>query len=179
MAGVSAWLRSHMPTRESIAGNRWLAPFAGRLLHTSLWRFNRRSVPRAIALGLFLAPVVPIAHTLVAAALAVPTRANLVLAVVATWVINPLTIPFFYYEAYRLGVGLLRLDAVNPASVVVSHPARTAGTWLSKVIDASGPAALGTFVLATLMASIGYVLAGQIWRWRIGQRWRKRGRGRG
>jgi uncharacterized protein len=171
---VKGWI----PTRENIAANRWLAPYAGRLLHTSLWRFNRRSVPRAIALGLFLAPIVPIAHTLVAALLAVPTRANLVLAILATWVINPLTIPLFYYEAYRVGVSLLRLDAVNPASAVVSHPARTAGTWLSKIIDVSGPAALGTVVLATLMASIGYVLAGQIWRWRVGRRWAKRGRAR-
>jgi uncharacterized protein len=178
MATLVERLKAQMPTRDSIAANRLLAPFAHRLLHTSLWRFNRRSVPRAIALGLFLAPIIPIAHTLVAALLAVPTRANLVLAILATWIINPLTIPFFYYEAYRVGVALLHLDAVNPASVVVSHPARTAGTWLSKVIDASGPAALGTFVLATVMAATGYLVAGQIWRWRVGRRWAKRGRAR-
>jgi uncharacterized protein len=175
MATLTDRLKRWIPTRDNIAASRWLAPFAHRLLHTSLWRFNRRSVPRAIALGLFLGPVIPIAHTLVAAFLAVPTRANLVLAVLATWVMNPLTIPFFYYEAYRVGVALLRLDAVNPASVVVSHPA---GTWLSNIIDASGPAALGTFVLATIMAAIGYLLAGQIWRWRVGRRWVQRGRAR-
>jgi uncharacterized protein len=178
MATLAERVKGWIPTRDNIAANRWLAPFAGRLLHTSLWRFNRRSVPRAIALGLFLAPIVPIAHTLVAALLAVPTRANLVLAILATWVINPLTIPLFYYEAYHLGEALLHLDPVNPASAVIDHPARTAGTWLATIVHASGPAALGTFVLATVMASLGYLLAGRIWRWRVGRRWAQRRRAR-
>ena len=176
MAGIIAWARTHMPTRESIAANRFLAPFAHRLLHTSLWRFNRRSIPRAVALGLFVGPVVPVAHTLVAALIALPVRANLVLAIVTTWVINPLTIPIFYYEAYRTGRFLLHLDTVNPAAAVVPKPAHTIGAWVSKVIDVTGPAALGTIVLASAMAVVGYVASALIWRLMIARRWRRRAR---
>ena len=175
MAGMIAWLRTHMPTRESIAGNRFLAPFAHRLLHTSLWRLNRRSIPRAVALGLFVGPIVPIAHTLVAALIALPVRANLVLAIVMTWIINPLTIPIFYYEAYRTGAFLLHLDKVNPAAAVVPKPAHTLSAFLSKAIDVTGPAALGTVVLATAMAVIGYFGSALIWRLMIARRWRRRG----
>ena len=41
-------------TRDQIERNRFLKPFAHRLLRSELWRFTRRSVPRGVALGLFV-----------------------------------------------------------------------------------------------------------------------------
>ena len=40
--------------REELAENRWMRPFAGRILRSELWRFTRRSVPRGVAIGLFV-----------------------------------------------------------------------------------------------------------------------------
>ena len=40
-------------THESIRRNRWLAPFAGPLLHHRLWHLNRHSAAGAFAVGLF------------------------------------------------------------------------------------------------------------------------------
>jgi uncharacterized protein len=51
-ARIAAWVRHHVPTRESVEANRWLRPVAHHVLAPSLWRFNRRSVPRGVALGL-------------------------------------------------------------------------------------------------------------------------------
>ena len=47
-----SWLRRHIPTRESIHRFRLLRPFAHHLSKPELWRLSRRSVPRAVALGL-------------------------------------------------------------------------------------------------------------------------------
>ena len=67
------WLADRMPTmptREEMAGNRWLAPIAHRFLSPELWRFTRRSVPRGIALGMFAAFIVPVGQIFLAAFLA-------------------------------------------------------------------------------------------------------------
>lgn len=176
MAG--AWLKSHLPTREMIAQNRWTRPFAKYLLRPDLWRFNRRSVPRAVATGLLVAPIIPVAHTFLAALAAVPTRSNIVIAAAVTWLINPLTIPPFYYAAYRIGQALLHLDAVSPVPRI-SHPATGQAThWAAWLLDKSGPLALGTIVMAVVTAAVGYLVSALLWRWNIARKWRGRSRRR-
>lgn len=177
MAGsIISWFKSHLPTRQSIAGNRLLKPFAKYILRNDLWRLNRRSVPRGVAVGLFIAPIVPVAHTGVAAMLAVPARANIVISAAVTWLINPLTIPPFYYAAYKIGSALLKADELSP--VAVTHQATQGAThWMEWLSAKSGPVALGTLVMATIIAAVGYLLSALLWRLRVAQKWRKR-RGR-
>src|SRR6476620_1199334 len=105
------WLKRHIPSRETIDQHRLLRPFAPHLRHPSLWRLNRRSVPRGVALGLFVGVIIPVMHTFVAALLAVPARANVAVAALLTLVINPLTIPIMYLAAYRIGSWELHYDA--------------------------------------------------------------------
>ena len=109
--GRFRWLTRHIPTRDTIHEHRLLRRFAPHLAHPSLWRMNRRSVPRGVAVGLFVGVIIPFMHTFVAALLAIPTRANVAVAAVAALVINPLTIPAMYYGAYRIGSWELHHDA--------------------------------------------------------------------
>src|SRR6476469_5749187 len=112
------WLKGHLPTRETVHRYRLMRPFASHLSHSSLWRMTRRSVPRGVALGLFVAVIIPVMHTAIAALLAIPARANVAVAAVFTLLLNPLTIPAIYYGAYRIGSWELHHDAklVNPAT---------------------------------------------------------------
>ena len=112
------WLARHIPTRDSIHRYRALRPFAPHLSQPALWRMTRRSVPRGVALGLFVAVIIPVMHTFIAALLAIPARANIAIAAAFTLVVNPLTIPPLYYAAYRIGSWELHHDAplVNPAA---------------------------------------------------------------
>jgi uncharacterized protein len=168
---LTAWFQAHLPTREKIAGNRWLKPVAHLLVRPDLWHLNRRSVPRAVAVGLFIAPIMPVAHTPIAALLAVPARANIVITAAVTWLINPFTMPPFYYEAYQIGRFLLKIDELTP--VPVTHQAQS---WLAWLLAKSGPTALGTLVLAVVIAAIGYLIASLLWRIRVGRKWRARHR---
>jgi uncharacterized protein len=43
---LADFLRKNMPTREQMESNRFIKPFAHRVLRSELWRFTRRSVPR-------------------------------------------------------------------------------------------------------------------------------------
>lgn len=174
MTGLIGSFKRKLPTREWVARNRWMRPFARHLLRPDLWRLNRRSVPRAVAVGLLIAPIVPVAHTMVAALAAVPTRANLVIAATVTWLINPFTIPPFYYAAYLVGTAMLRLDTMTPAPHVAHGATGQASHWAEWLLAKSGPLALGTLVMAVVIAAAGYLVSSFVWRWSIGRKWRAR-----
>lgn len=168
------WIARHIPTRDTIHQFRLLRPFAPYLSRGSLWRFTRRSVPRGVAIGLFVAVVIPFMHTIIAALLAIPARANIAVAALFTLAVNPLTIPLMYFAAFRIGSWELHHDAsfVNPAD------AERFSSELSRMLfwvhHASGSIALGILTLATSIAVIGYVASAFAWRiWRI-SRWRRR-----
>ena len=72
---------------------------------------THRSVPRGVALGLFVGVIIPVHAHRVAALLAIPLRANVAMAAACTLVVNPLTIPPIYYAAYRIGSWELNHDA--------------------------------------------------------------------
>jgi len=168
------WLRSHIPTRETIHRYRLLRPFARHLSRPELWRMTRRSVPRAVALGLGIGVIIPIMHVVIAALLAIPTRANVAIAAAFTLVVNPLTIPAMYYAAYRLGSWELHHDSnlVNPATA-----ARVSGElsrFLFWIHEASGPIAVGILTIALAAAVFGYLAAALVWRWWIDSKWRAR-----
>ena len=68
---LADWLRKNMPTREQMERNRFIRPFASRVLRSELWRFTRRSVPRGVALGMLVGVIVPFAQIFFAALLRV------------------------------------------------------------------------------------------------------------
>ena len=169
------WLTRHIPTRDTVEHYRLLRPFAPHLRHPSLWRLNRRSVPRGVAVGLFVAIIIPFMHTFIAALLAIPTRANVAIAAVFTLVVNPLTIPPMYYAAYRIGSWELRHEGplVDPAAAErLSGELSRALFWIH---HASGPIALGILTMAVAFAIVGYLAATLAWRYWSLSRWRSRG----
>lgn len=77
------------------------------LANTYLWQFSRRSVSVGAAVGVFFGIVVPFAQSAAAAVAALFLRGNLPVAVLATFITNPLTVAPLYYGMYRLGALLL------------------------------------------------------------------------
>jgi uncharacterized protein (DUF2062 family) len=178
MADWRAWIRKHVPSRETIDSYRLLRPFARQLSRPDLWHLNNRSVPRAVALGLGVGIIVPFMHIVLASLLAIPTRANVVLAGACTLVVNPLTIPPMYYAAYRIGLWELHHEApgLNPgATQEASSELARMLFWLH---HASGPIALGIATLAIGAAAIGYCASSIFWRLWVGSKWRRRRRTR-
>src|SRR5688572_20763616 len=99
------FLHKNTPTREEVLASRWLKPFGHRVAHSELWRFTRRSVPRAVFAGLFIGIflMVPGLQIVGAALLAMPMRANIPIAAAMTFLSNPLTTPFFLLAAIDVG----------------------------------------------------------------------------
>jgi uncharacterized protein (DUF2062 family) len=171
--GFLGWVRGHIPTRETIHHNRLLRPFAKPLSQPNLWHMNHRSVPRGVALGLGVGVLIPVMHTVIAALLAIPTRANVAFAAAFTLVVNPLTIPPLYYAAYRVGAWELQYEAaVSPAAA--EHAAGELSKLLFWVHEASGPIALGVLTIAAGAAAFGYVVSLLIWNRWTRSKWRAR-----
>ena len=53
-AKVGRFMHRHAPSREQVLANRLMRPFGERIQRSDLWRFTRRSVPRGVAVGLFV-----------------------------------------------------------------------------------------------------------------------------
>jgi uncharacterized protein len=170
------WIKGHIPTRDTIDQYRLLRPFASHLRHPSLWRLNRRSVPRGVALGLFVGVIIPFMHTFVAAILAIPARANVAVAALLTLVVNPLTIAPMYIAAYRIGSWELHYDSGLVSRAAAEQFSSELNRMLFWVHHASGPIALGILTLATSAALLGFLSSTFVWRFWSGSRWRQRRR---
>jgi uncharacterized protein len=167
---LKGWLVSKIPTREQLLSRRWLRPFAHRLTHPLLWRFNRWSVSRGVALGLFAGLLLPFGQTPVAALLALSARANLIVAAAATFITNPITNAPIFYAAYKTGQALLKSEPAFTANRENSS-LMNAVAWIANV---SLPTAMGLLVFATAGAFLGYFGSQIAWRFWVTRRWRLR-----
>ncbi len=172
---LTNWAKAHFPTRERLESNRYIRPFAHRVLRSDLWRFTRRSVPRGFALGLFVGILIPFAHSFVAALTAVIFRANVPIAIASTWASNPATWVVIFPAAYKIGNWLLRMDNLTTMAPI-SHTMHSTQTdhLLQQITGAGLATALGLFIIATVTASLGYLVTSLGWRWWIGRKRRQR-----
>jgi uncharacterized protein (DUF2062 family) len=185
-------LKRLLPSRESIAANRWLRWLGPTLLHRSLWHMSRRGVALGAAIGVFFAFITPIAQIPLSAALSVMLRANIPTAIAATLVNTPPTFGPVYYAAWRVGSWILGEEADEaqaPPSVRAAEsgpdrapaPAATAPGWKRywhTVQDVGKPLLLGALVFALVFSASAYVLVNLVWHWRVRRKLLRRQRER-
>lgn len=185
MARNKTWLadtiRRNMPRREDLESNRLMRPVAHLLLRPALWRFTRRSVPRAIGLGVFVGILVmiPFVQPVSAALIAIPFRANVPLTAGTTLLSNPVTTPLLIVAALWVASALFGYQA-NPRAVLqmIERGAELA-EWKAWLLSDAGPALmLGLLVISTVAGAIGYGVSTFVWRFWIAHKWVARGRNR-
>ena len=168
--------RRHAPTREELQRSRLLRPLGKRIWASELWRFSRRSVPVAVAVGLFVGIVlmIPGLQIVGAALLAVPFRANIPIAAAMTFVSNPATTPFFIIAAIDVGNRLgFRADLAAFQQLSAARaPLRDWAAWL--LSDAAPALVSGLTLIALAFAFAGYWVSLVVWRLWIGSKWRSR-----
>ncbi|MEJ2669087.1 MAG: DUF2062 domain-containing protein [Gammaproteobacteria bacterium] len=147
---------------------RWLS----RLTDPNVWHLNRRSVAGGLWIGLFFA-LQPLPGQIPAAAMiAIWTRANLPLAVISTWLTNPLTFYPIYYFNFSVGCFLLGVDGTWSAD----------GFSISEIFGEAYrlafPLYLGSFIVSTFTATGVYLLIRLSWRFYVMKRWWTRKTGR-
>ncbi len=160
-------LRRLVPTRETLASNRWLAWLAPWLGHPKLWHWSRRGVALGVGIGVFFGLLIPLAQIPAAAAAAVVLRAHLPAAAAATLVTNPVTFGPIYYGAYRLGAWMTG-ENPPPLEMPASGTAEAAAPPLLERVAAHGkPLLVGLLTAAAIAGTATYLLIDLIWRSRV------------
>ena len=160
-------LKNRLPTREEVQRNKYLK-FLGRHLHNpNLWGFNRRSIARATAIGLFCA-YLPMPFEMIPAAIAaVIWRANLPITLAWVWISNPLTWIPLWGPGYLLGAWLLDQPSVPLDELTLEILSQHYfALWL------------GCLLLGLVVAAAGYTIVSLIWRSKVVNSWRSRRRER-
>lgn len=171
--GISGKVQRLIPTRETLVKSRFVRPLAAR---PELWRYNRRSVPRGIAVGLFVGifAMIPGVQIVGAALMCVPFRGNVPLAAAATLLSNPATTPMILLAALWVG-SFLGLNADLATFQLLIDRGAGLGEWANWLVSSAAPAmVLGLLVISVVSAVIGYFASIVIWRWWTGRRRRQR-----
>lgn len=175
-ARFRGWVQRNLPTRESFESNRVLRPVAHRVLHSSLWRMTRRSVPRGVALGMFTGILIPMGQIPASALLALPLRANVPAAALTTFFTNPFTTPFLLILYYKVGSWTLQAGGPTAAKAGATVVETSWLQWL--VSDVGLPTAVGMAICAVLGGVLSYFVTALLWRLWIAGKWRRRARER-
>ena len=166
----------HAPTRDEMLKSRWLKPFGQRIRHSELWRFTRRSVPRGVAVGLFVGIflMVPGVQVVGAALLSAPFRANIPVAAAMTFLSNPATTPFFILAALGIGNRMgFHADLAAFEELASTHA--SVGRWLTWLFSDAAPSMVsGLLVISIAVALAGYIVSLVGWRWWTARKWRRR-----
>lgn len=144
--------------RDRFKGHWFLASFDHLLHDPNLWSIRRRTAVPAFAIGLFISYVPAPGHTIQAALVALALRVNIPIAVLTTFVSNPLTMGPMYYLAYRIGQELLGIEP-QPFEFEMSL------AWLQDQFSVIWqPLLLGCLIMGSLLAIVGYLTVEYLWR---------------
>lgn len=186
--GLLQRLRQHIPSREQLLANRWLAWLGPWLHHPQLWHGSRRGVALGVSIGLFFGLLVPVAQIPLSVAASVVLRANVPAAAVSTLVSNPLTYGPIYYGAYRLGLwatgetesrrahalATAPLDALAPTADANSQSNTPAPTAWQRIRALGKPLLVGMALSAIASGLLAYGLITIGWRLQVLYKRRKR-----
>lgn len=146
----------------------YMKPFEFILTHPVYFSTSRRGIGGGLWIGLVVGLLPIPAHTFFAILGAVLLRVNVPLAVIATWITNPLTFMAIYYFEYKLGAMMLNL---SPEPL----PADISFDWVLAEIEARWkPLAYGAITTALAIASTAYLLISAVWHLLTMRRYRSR-----
>lgn len=150
-------LKRLIPDPDRIREIKSLRFLGQRIYSPNLWHFNRQSVSRAFAVGLWAmyTPPLPI-QQVVAAIGAIYFGANLPIAVALVWITNPLTWLPMYYFAYEVGALALGTEAF-------SFEQFSARFDINQALSFGAPLLLGCVILMHLGALLGYFGVQGLW----------------
>lgn len=163
-----------LPKHTEVTDHKHVRVFGQWLKDPNLWHFNRYSVATAFSVGLFCAIIPLPLQMLIAAALSILFRGNLIIAVALTWVTNPLTaIPVIIFN-YEVGALILNMEAI-PINSDNDFNILTGWHHIKNIL---GPFLLGCLIVSFTAALLGNLFVRGLWRIYIVRHWRKRNKKR-
>ena len=162
---VKRLIERYAPSQERLARSRFLRPVARYIGNPNVWHFNRHSVARGVALGLFLGLAIPMGGQLfVAALIAVSARANIAVTALFTSISNPVTVVPLGIVTIRTGEWLLGTDGGTFSDARLVEVIAEAPIYF----------VVGGVFLGAIAGALGFLSIHFAWRWWIRRRWAMR-----
>lgn len=161
---MQRWLKRITPERHTLEKLWCLKPFKALVLHRGCWTFNRHSVTRAFAVGLFIAfiPPTPLpVHLVTCVILGLLFRLNLPVLFATVFISNPFTWLLQVAGSIWVGAKLMGMNMM-PFLHELRHE-----HLVAQVHQLWPPLLVGALFLGLAAAAAGYVLAQLVWRARV------------
>lgn len=176
-------LKQWLPHPETLKQQRFLRWFAPWFADPRLWHFNRRSLERAVVVGVIAAFVPLPTQMFLAVFFAFLVRANVPMSVGLTWLTNPLTTLPVFWAAYWVGAKLLGEAPIGIGTIgqVLTAFGTWVATWGEAGFGLNHVFSLKVFLVGLLVSAVlsSVVLAGVFrlfWRYHVVKAWKRRGR---
>ncbi len=157
-----------LPNYQSMKHYLGSSRYADKILNSNCLHITHRSVSRAVGIGLFFAFLPIPLQMILAATTAILFRANIMIAIIMTWITNPITFLPFNYLIFSVGHYVTQNDEVFHSIPTISFNAlysstiiNVYGEWLKQ---AGISFLVGIPIVATLSAIFGYILVEILWR---------------
>jgi uncharacterized protein (DUF2062 family) len=161
-------LKERIPSPDLITEQPHLPNiFGDALCNREIWSFNRVSVSRGLAFGVFCAFLPMPGETLIAAFMAIFLRANLPLSIAVVWISNPITWVPMYTAPYLLGSWIIDIEPIALGEInIMALGWHYVALWL------------GCLIAGIFSALLVRWLIDLLWRLQIRQNWQRRRRQR-
>ncbi len=162
------FLRRVLPTRETIERIPISRRFTHRLDRAGLWDVEREPVALGLAIGVLCGMIPGPLQMIAAVTLACLLRVNLPMAIIGTFLTNPITIVPIYMLAYGIGQSLSGTGQWHelPAMPVTdwTQILTSIQAWIAWVGSLGTPWLVGMLILALSLAALSYCSVQLIWR---------------
>ena len=162
------FLRRVLPHPANLKKQWFLRPFRALLHDPALWATHRRNVLRALGLGIFISFIPFPIHTALAGITALYLRLNVPVAIVASWLSNPITFGPMYYGASQLGAAVLGSPAAASRSEFSMEPLQA---LLGEIWP---PLLVGCLIAGTTLSLATYWILNRLWIRQVRRRFQRR-----
>ena len=144
-------LKKYSPKRENI-NLGWLNK---HLTDPELWKWNKKTIAKAFAIGLFCAFLPIPGHTILVAILSMMLSANILLSILVVWVNNPITMLPIYYFTYKIGASIIGIE-IDPefefsfGYMMDNLGSATLAMWIGGLITSIVASTLGYFSIISI-----------------------------
>ena len=144
-------LKKYSPKREDI-NLGWLNK---HLTDPELWKWNKKTIAKAFAIGLFCTFLPIPGHTILVAILSIMLSANILLSILVVWVSNPITMLPIYYFTYKIGASIIGIE-IDPefefsfGYLMDNLGSATLAMWIGGLITSIVASTVGYFSIISI-----------------------------
>lgn len=161
-------IKRYLPHKDHFHKQGGMHLLSDYLHDPNIWHVHKRSSAGGAAIGVFCAFIPFPVQILSSAALAILFRMNLPIAVLSSFISNPITIPPMFFFSYRLGANIM---GIKEKAVDFAFSWDGFGSTLMHIWE---PLLLGCFIMGTISSILAYILVRLIWRFSAIAKWENR-----